>query len=157
MRWREGPSCFHTDLSLEYLGRGDGECHKFARLLHSETICLVHPHVAECQCFRVSAASSSQAHVPFENVQHSVLFNGGGHYDLKQNAILLSIVCILMCTFMPVHILIECRFSVKQLFLNHINRVKPTENVRVFYNNWVVVYASYYSCKLPVGHKASML
>lgn len=109
--WRR---CSTTDLSLEYLGRGDGESHKSARLLHTETICLVHWHTADCQCFRVMAASFGQTHVPFENVQHSVLFYRVGHYNLRQNVLLSPIVYV----FMSVHILIECSPSVKQLSLN---------------------------------------
>lgn len=91
MQWKEEPSCFHTDLSLEYLGRGDGKCHKFTRLLHSETICLVHWHATDCQCFRVMAASFGQTHVSFENVQHSVLFYGDGHYKAKCVTIINSV------------------------------------------------------------------
>lgn len=80
MQWKEKPPRFHTNLSLEDLGRGDGDCHKFTCLLHSETVCLVHQHASDCQCLRVIATSFGQTHVSFENVQHSVLFYGGKHY-----------------------------------------------------------------------------
>lgn len=76
-----------ADLCLEYLGRGDGEGHKLAGLLHSETIRLVHRHAADCQSFEVMAASFGQTHVPFENVQHNVLSNGGGHYYTRQSVL----------------------------------------------------------------------
>lgn len=76
-----------ADLCLEYLGRGDGERHKLAGLLHSETIRLVHRHAADCQRVGVVAASFGQTHVPFENVQHNVLLNGGGHYNTGQNVL----------------------------------------------------------------------
>lgn len=76
-----------ADLCLEYLGRGDGERHKLAGLLHSEMIRLVHRHAADCQRVGVVAASFGQTHVPFENVQHNVLLNGGGHYNTGQNVL----------------------------------------------------------------------
>lgn len=90
------PSCFGADLSLEYLRCGDGERHNVARLLHSETICLVHQHAADRQCFRVVAASFGQTHLPFEDVEHGVFLHGGGHYNVEQNALLSSIVCTFM-------------------------------------------------------------
>lgn len=88
----------NTDLRLEDLGRGDGEGHKFSGLLHGETVCLVHRHAADCQCFGVVAASFGQTHVPFENVQHGVLFYGGSHCSSGRN-VLSSIVCIFMSTY----------------------------------------------------------
>lgn len=119
-----------ADLCLEDLGRGDGECHKLVGLLHCEAIRLVHRHAADCQRFGVVAASFGQTHVPFENVQHNVLFNGGGHYNTGQNV--LNSAYIYFNTFLKI-ISAACQIN-RLLFL------LATKGSR-----------------LPVGHMASIL
>lgn len=121
--------CFSSNLGLEYLDCGDDEHHKFIRLLHSETMSLVHQHIANSQLFAVMAAWSNPC-VFWRCAARS-------HWNLHQY-VLLSPVCkviersVLLKYFWNVHVY-YCNYLYLVL-LYHFSLLSTIENIFVVYH-----------------------